>query len=139
MPLYTPKTRETGFKGGINILASVNFDYIEGGATLDPTKFDVGYNGIGKAIGRNKATGLWEDLKDAGDLSAYDDFGILDYDFENDGENTLVAGQVLIYGAVYEDKLADEVSDEVKAKLPMIRFVNDPLNRKGADDGNEGL
>lgn len=128
MPLYTPKFRETDFKGGINILASVNFDYIEGGATLDPTKFEVGYNAIGKAIGRNHNTGLWEDLKDAGDLSTFDDFGILDYDFYNDGESTLVAGQVLIAGAVYEAKLADEVADEVKAKMPMVRFVNDPLN-----------
>lgn len=136
MPLYTPKTRETDFIGGVNILASVNFDYIEGGATLDPTKFEEGYNGIGKAIGRNKSTGMWEDLKDAGDLEQYDDFGILDYDFHNDGENPLVAGQVLIYGAVYEDKLVDEVSDEVKAKMPMVRFVNDPLNPK---QGNEGL
>lgn len=130
MPLYTPKFRETDFKGGINILASVNFDYIEGGATLDPTKFEVGYNAIGKAIGRNPNTGLWEDLKDAGDLSTFDDFGILDYDFYNDGESTLVAGQVLIAGAVYEAKLADEVADEVKAKMPMVRFVNDPLNPK---------
>lgn len=130
MPLYTPQTREVGYKGGINILASVNFDYIEGGATLDPTAFEEGFNGVGKAIGRNPDTGMWEDLAGESDLSKFDDFGILDYEFYNDGENTLVAGQVLIYGAVYEDKLADEVSPEVKAKMPMIRFVNDPMNPK---------
>lgn len=131
MPLYTPKTERTEFKGGVNILASVHVQYIEGGATLDPTKFAVGYNGIGKAIGRNKTTNLWEDLKDAADLTAFDDFGILDYDFVNDGENTLVAGQVIVRGSVYEQKLVDKVSDEVKAKLPMVRFINDPLVKEG--------
>lgn len=134
MPLYTPQTREVGYKGGVNILASVNFDYIEGGATLDPKGFEEGFNGVGKAIGRNPDTGMWEDLAGESDLSKFDDFGILDYEFVNDGEHTLVAGQVLIYGAVYEDKLADEVSPEVKAKMPMIRFVNDPMNPK---TGNE--
>lgn len=131
MPLYTPKTQRTDFKGGINILASVHVQYIEGGATLDPTKFETGYVGIGKAIGRNKTTNLWEDLKGVDDLTAYDDFGILDYDFTNDGENTLVAGQVIVRGSVYEQKLVDEVSDEVKAKLPMVRFINDPFAPDG--------
>lgn len=36
---YGPIFKKTGFSGGKNILASEHLQYIEGGATLDHTKF----------------------------------------------------------------------------------------------------
>ena len=127
MPLYTPKFSETVFKGGKNILASEHLQFIEGGATLDATVFATGYHEAGKLIARNTTSGKYEPVKETtpGTLDAgYDSFGILNVDFTNDGENDVVAGEVIVRGSVYEQKLADEPSDAFKAAVPMIRFVN---------------
>ena len=124
MPLYGPKFSETEFRGGKNILASEHLQFIEGGATLDATKFPVGYNDVGKLVARNTTTGKFEAVAEVEDLSGYDNFGILNVDFENDGETDLIAGEVIVRGSVYESKLADEVSDAFKAANPLIRYVN---------------
>jgi len=130
MPLYTPKTSETEFRGGKNILASEHFQFIEGAGTLDATKFDTGYNEAGLIIAKNKTSGKFEDVQGvgAGDddidgLDAYEDFGILNVDFDNDGENDVVAGEIIVRGSVYELKLVGEVTDAFKAANPMIRYV----------------
>lgn len=131
MPLYTPKFSDTGFKGGKNILASEHLQFIEGGATLDATKFAVGYHDVGKLIARNTTTGKYEPVADVeGDteagttgLEGFDNFGILNVDFTNDGVNDLVAGEVIVRGSVYEAKLADDVSDDFKVANPLIRYV----------------
>lgn len=123
MPLYGPKFSETAFRGGKNILASEHLQFIEGGATLDATKFPVGYNDVGKLVARNTTTGKFEPVAEVVDLTGYDNFGILNVDFENDGVTDLIAGEVIVRGSVYEDKLADEVSDAFKAANPLIRYV----------------
>lgn len=124
MPLYTPKSSETGFSSGKNILASeVRLQFIEAAATLDATKFATGYNDVGALIARNTSTGKYEDVAEEADLSGYDNFGILHVDFNNDGKNDVIAGEVLVSGSVYEAKLKDEVSDEFKAANPLIRYV----------------
>lgn len=123
MPLYTPKFTNTDFRGGKNILASEHLQFIEAGATLDATKFATGYHDVGKLIARNKSTGKYEPVVDAVDLSLFDNYGILNVDFENDGVHDLVAGEVIVRGSVYEAKLADAVSDEFKAANPLIRYV----------------
>lgn len=120
MPFYTPKFEVTDFKGQKGILASEHVQYIEAGATLDATKFDVGENGAGKLIARNETTGKFEPFTVA---EGFDNFSVLEYGFINDGENDLIAGSVIVRGSVYEAKLADEVTDEFKALTPMIRFV----------------
>jgi len=123
MPLYGPKFSETEFRGGKNIIASEHLQFIEAGATLDATKFDVGYNDVGKLIARNTTTGKFEPVAGVADLTGFDNFGILNVDFENDGETDVIAGEVIVRGSVYEAKLADEVSDEFKAANPLIRYV----------------
>lgn len=117
---YVPKFTRTDFAGGKNILASEHLQYIEGGATLDATAFETGYNEVGLLIARNTTSGKFEPFSA---VEGYDNFAVLDEDFENDGENDLIAGQVIVRGSVYEDKLPQEVPDEFKAANPMIRFV----------------
>lgn len=120
MPFYTPKFEVTGFSGTKGILASEHIQYLEAGATLDATKFDNGQINPGKLIARNTSTGKFEPFSDT---EGFDNFSVLEYGFNNDGENDLIAGSVIVRGSVYEEKLADDVSDEFKALVPMIRFV----------------
>lgn len=123
MPLYTPKASETGFRGGKNILASEHLQFIEAGGTLDATKFGAGYHDVGKLVARNTTTGKFEPVADVESLDGFDNFGILNVDYNCDGENDVIAGEIIVRGSVYELKLADEVSDEFKAANPMIRYV----------------
>lgn len=131
MPLYTPTSSETGFRGGKNILASEHLQFIEAAATLDAEAFGRGYHDVGKLIARNTSTGLYEPVANVTGneeegttgLEGFDNFGILNVDWDCDGENNVVAGEVIVRGSVYEAKLADEVSDAFKQANPMIRFV----------------
>lgn len=121
MGLYTPKFSSTEFKGGKNILASEHLQFIEGGATLDATKFATGYHDTGKLIARNTTSGKYEPFSA---VEGFDNFGILNVDFTNDGENDLIAGELIVRGSVYTAKLADEVTDEFKEANPLIRYVS---------------
>lgn len=123
MPLYTPKTSATEFQGGKNILASEHLQFIEGAGTLDATKFETGYNEAGLIIAKNSTTGLFEDVQGESVLDGYENFGILNVDFNNDGENNVVAGEIIVRGSVYEEKLVGDVTDEFKAANPLIRYV----------------
>lgn len=120
MPLYTPKFSNEAFRGGKNILASEHLQFIEGGATLDATEFATGYHEVGKLIARNTTSGKYEPFSL---VAGFDNFGILNVDFTNDGTNDLVAGEVIVRGSVYEAKLADVVTAEFKAANPQIRYV----------------
>lgn len=120
MPFYMPRFSTTGFTGVKGILASEHLQYLEAGATLDSTAFDVGEHKPGKLIARNLATGKFEPFTVE---EGFDNFSILEYGFNNDGENDLIAGAVLVRASVYEAKIADTVSAEFKALVPMIRFV----------------
>lgn len=121
MPFYTPKFEVTGFTGQKGILASEHIQYIEAGGTLDASKFSEGEVGAGKLIARNTDTGKFEPFSE---VEGFDNFSVLEYGFVNDGTNDLIAGSIIVRGSVYEAKLADEVSDEFKALVPMIRFVS---------------
>src|SRR5690625_2835153 len=117
---YGPIFKKEDFVGGKNILASEHFQYIEGGATLDYTKFPTGHNELGLLIARNETTGKFEPFSA---VEGFDDFAVLNIDFKNDYEQDLIAGEVLVRGSVYEDKLPQEVPAEFKEAAPMIRFV----------------
>ena len=117
---YVPKFTRAAFVGGKNILASEHLQYIEGGATLDATAFDTGYNEVGQIIARNTTSGKFEPFSA---VEGFDNFAVLDEDFYNDGESDLIAGQVIVRGSVYEEKLPQEVPDEFKAANPLIRYV----------------
>lgn len=117
---YVPKFTKAAFVGGKNILASEHLQYIEGGATLDATAFDTGYNEVGQIIARNTTSGKFEPFSD---VEGFDNFAVLDEDFYNDGESDLIAGQVIVRGSVYEEKLPQVVPAEFKAANPQIRYV----------------
>lgn len=124
MPFYTPKFEVTGFSGQKGILASEHIQYLEAGGTLDATKFATGDVGAGKIIARNTSTGKFEPVADAEELTGFDNVSVLEYGFTNDGESDLIAGSIIVRGSVYEAKLADDVSDEIKATTPLIRYVS---------------
>ena len=117
---YVPKFTKAAFVGGKNILASEHLQYIEGGATLDATAFDTGYNEVGQIVARNTTSGKFEPFSA---VEGFDNFAVLDEDFYNDGESDLIAGQVIVRGSVYEEKLPQVVPAEFKVANPQIRYV----------------
>src|SRR5690625_1163079 len=119
--VYGPIFRKTDLQGGKNILASEHLKLTEEGATLDHTKFPTGFNEAGAIVARNEATGKFEPFSA---VEGFDDLGILNEDFRNDYEQDLIAGEVIVRGSVYEDKLPQEVPAEFKAANPMIRYVS---------------
>lgn len=120
MPFYTPRFEVSEFSGSNGILASEHLQYLEAGATLDATKFATGIIKPGKQIARNLTSGKFEPYSAA---DGYDNFSVLEYGYENDGVNDVIAGSVIVRGSVYEAKLADAVTDEFKALTPLIRYV----------------
>lgn len=118
---YGPIFKKTDFVGGKNILASEHLEYVKGGATLDHTKFPVGYNDVGALIARNVTTGKFEPFSV---VEGYDTFSILNEDFNNDYGQDLIVGEVIVRGSVYEQKLPQEVPAEFKDATPMIQYIN---------------
>lgn len=121
MPFYTPKFSVTDFSGGTGILASEHIQYLEAGATLDAAKFSTATHAPGKLIARNTTSGKFEPFTV---VEGFDNFAVLEYGFDNDGVNDLIAGSVIVRGSVYEAKLADTPSAEFKTVTPMIRYVS---------------
>lgn len=119
--LHNRNERED-FRGGRNILASTHFEYVKGGATLDASVFGAGYIELGTLIARNTTTGKYEPVAEAVDLTGYDNPAVLNIDAECDGENDLIAGEVLVRGTVYEAKLPSVVPAFFKDANPLIRY-----------------
>ncbi len=120
--VYGPIFSKTTLQGGKNILASEHLQFVEGGATLDHTKFPTGFNEVGAQVARNASSGKFEPFTET---EGFDDFGILNEDFYNDYGQDLIAGEVIVRGSVYEEKLPEEVTSEFKEANPMIRYVSD--------------
>src|SRR5699024_5119784 len=118
---YGPIFKKEDFVGGKNILAMQHFQYIEGGATLDHTKFPTGHNEIGLLIARNTATGKFEPFATGEGAPEVDNHAVLNIDFKNDYGQDLIAGEVLVLGSVYEDKLPQAEQAELKEARPKIR------------------
>lgn len=121
MPIYTPKTSRSEFKSGKNILASQHFTFIEAGATLDAAAFTARYVEAGTAIAQNTTTGKWEPFVDG---TSYSDYGVMNVDWECDGTNDGVIGEVVTRGSLYDAKLVG-ATDEFKTKTPEIRYVKE--------------
>lgn len=122
---YSLTNKQTAFKGGKNILASSHVQFKEVGGTMDATKFPVGLVDVGTCIARNTTSGKFEPYKETtgGTLEpGYDEFCILNVDFENDGTNDTIVGELLVRASVYEAKLVG-VTAAFKAATPMIRYV----------------
>lgn len=121
MPAYSLKTSQTAFRGGKNILASEHLQFIEGGATLDGTKFSAGKVEVGTLIARNTTSGKFEPFTTA---TGFDNFGILNIDLVSDGATDFIVGEVIVRGSVYEAKLPTNAAlADFKTVTPMIRFV----------------
>lgn len=121
---YGPRFTKTDFRGGKNILASEHLQYVEGGATLDHTKFDTGYNELGQLIARNTDTGKYEPFTTGEDSPDYDNHAVLNIDFVNNADQDLIAGEVIVRGSVYEAKLPQNVPTSFKEANKSIRYVN---------------
>lgn len=122
---YGPRFSKTELSGGKNILSSEHLQFVEGGATLDATEFDKGHNEVGLLIARDTSTGKYVPFEtESTTADTHDNFAVLNIDFNNDQEQDLIVGEVIIRGSVYEKKLPVEVPTEFKALAPMIRFTN---------------
>lgn len=112
-------TREA-YKGGKNILAAENgLKFIEAGATLDAEAFPVGVIEVGTLVARSLTSGKFVPFTAVAD---HDNFGILNIDVDNDGENDIIVGEVLVGGSVYRDKLPEAPSAEFLAAAPELRM-----------------
>lgn len=121
MPAYSLKTSQTAFRGGKNILASEHLQFIEGGATLDATKFPTGLVEVGTLTARNTTSGKYEPFST---VTGFDSFGILNIDVVMNGTDDVVVGEVIVRGSVYEAKLpTNSALEAFKTANPMIRFV----------------
>lgn len=118
---YGPRFTATDFKGGKNILASEHLEYVKGGATLDHTKFPTGYNELGLLIARNTETGKFEPFVEG--EGEFDTHSVLNIDFNNDAEQDLIAGEVIVRGSVYEEKLPEAPTQVFRDATPMIQFI----------------
>lgn len=123
---YSLKSTRTPFLGGKNILASSHLQFKEVGGTMDATKFPTGVVEVGTCIARNIASKKFEPYKETeeGTLEpGYDEFCVLNVDFENDGTADTIVGELIVRGSVYDAKLVG-VTAAFKAATPMIRYVS---------------
>ena len=124
---YSDKfSTEEGKNRRNDILASEDPQYIHGGATLDACKFPVGYIDSGHLIARNINTGKYEPYTETipGKLNSnYDNFGILNEGFNNDGVNDLVTGLAVIEGSVYLHTLQAKPTEAFRRATPKIHYV----------------
>lgn len=120
MPYKLTLQREA-YKGGKNILAAENgLMFIEAGATLDATKFATGVVPLGTLVARNIVSGKFEKFTA---VLGFTDFAVLNIDFDNDGANDVIAGELLIAGSVYHDKLPEAPSAEFQAANTRLRYL----------------
>lgn len=134
MPYEVPRQRpQSEFKGGITILASAHFQYTEEGGTLDAALIGERYVPVGEPFVQNTTSRKYEPFVAATHLNAttgalntgYADPVICDVDFNCNGTDDVIVGQLLIRGSVYNGKLPDAVTDEFRTLTqPLLRYVN---------------
>lgn len=125
MPYQVPSNRpQSEFKGGIQILASAHFKYTEEGGTIDAVAVGANYVPCGSPFIKNITTGFYVPYVDAVTTGAnFTDPVICDVDFDCDGVNHVVIGQLIYEGSVYAQKLPASVTAEFKAASPRIRYI----------------
>lgn len=130
MPYEVPRNQDpTPFVGGKTILASVHFQYTEEGGTLDAAAIGDRYVELGEPFVFNEATGRYVPFVDAthittGALTAgFSDPVICNVDFNCNGTDHVVVGELLIAASVYAPKLPAAVTAAFRAVTPNIRYV----------------
>lgn len=130
MPYQVPRNRpQSEFKGGIQILASAHFKYTEEGGTLDAAAIGAAYVPCGSPFIRNMTTGRYYPFVEATHVTAgvvnagFADPVICDVDFDCNGIDDVVVGQLIYEGAVYLHKLPDSVTAAFRTVTPRIRYI----------------
>lgn len=130
MPYQVPRNRpQTEFKGGIQILASAHFKYTEEGGQIDAAAVGARYVPCGEPFIRNLTTGRYDPFVAAthvtnGVINAgFADPVICDVDFDCNGVDDVIVGQLIYEGSVYAKKLPAAVTAPFKAVTPRIRYI----------------
>lgn len=131
MPYEVPRDKgQTPFVGGKTILASVHLRYTEEGGTLDAAAIGDRYVELGEPFVRDNATGRYVPFTDAahittGALNAgFSDPVICNVDFNCNGTDNVVVGELLYEASVYLPKLPDKVTPAFRAITPRIRYIS---------------
>lgn len=131
MPYEVPRNQDpTPFKGGKTILASVHFRYTEEGGTLDAAAIGDRYVELGEPFVKNTTTGRYVPFVAAthvtgGVLNAgFADPVITNVDFECNGSDNVIVGELLYEASVYAKKLPAKVDNAFKAVTPRIRYIS---------------
>lgn len=135
MPYEVPRNKPaTAFKGGSQIRSSIHYRYTEEGGTLDAAKIGARYVAVGEPFVRNQKTGRYEpwvdgthyDAAAANKLKAgFEDPVICDVDFDCNGTDNVIVGQLLIEASVYDQKLPTKVTASFRAAThPLIRYTH---------------
>lgn len=130
MPYEVPSNQpQTAYKGGKTIIASRHMQYTEEGGTLDAALIGNRYVELGEPFVRDNASGRYVPFVDAthtttGTLNAgFSDPVICNVDFNCDGSNNVIVGELLIRASVYSAKLPAKVTAAFKGITPNIRYV----------------
>lgn len=130
MPYEVPRNQDaTAFQGGKTILASIHMQYTEEGGTLDATAIGDRYVELGEPFIFNNTTGRYVPFVAATHVTGtainagFSDPVICNVDFNCDGVNHVVVGELLIAASVYDAKLPAAVTDAFRAVTPNIRYV----------------
>lgn len=130
MPYTNPRNQDqTPFKGGKTILASLHFRYTEEGGTLDAAAIGERYVELGEPFIRSNSTGRYVPFVAAthvttGVINAgFSDPVICNVDFNCNGVDNVIVGELLISGSVYDKMLPTKTTAAFKAVTPNIRYV----------------
>lgn len=130
MPYEVPSNQpQTAYKGGKTILASRHLQYTEEGGTLDAAAIGNRYVELGEPFVRDNTSGRYVPFVAAthvttGVLNAgFSDPVICNVDFNCNGVNHVIVGELIIRGSVYDKKLPAKVTAAFKAITPNIRYV----------------
>ena len=132
MPYEVPRNQDaTAFKGGKTILASViALQYTEEGGTLDAAAIGDRYVELGEPFIRDNASGRYVPFVAATHVTAgainagFSDPVICNVDFDCNGSDNVVVGELIVRGSVYDKKLPTKVTAAFKAVTPGIRYVS---------------
>lgn len=130
MPYEVPRNQDaTAFKGGKTILASIHFKYTEEGGTLDATAIGDRYVELGEPFVRNNTTGRYVPFVAATHVAAgvlaagFSDPVLCNVDFECNGTDHVVVGELLYEATVYAPKLPAKVDAAFRGITPRIRYM----------------